>query len=184
MKPLDLNCPICKKDTDFENTTLNYSGIKEYYKINENSLTLKKIKEDKMDWFCLECLGRENILIANWKKQNLRGYLCFEWIPIIYYRPTLINCKICKNAFNFSAQEQKVWYEEYKIFTDVKPKLCLPCRRKSKVIKKINEELSPLLKEVTTKPTKEKLVRISELYIELGNKRKAGIYLAKLKSFF
>jgi len=105
-------------------------------------------------------------------------------MPIIYYCSTLINCKICKNRFNFSAEEQKVWYEEYKIFTDVKPKLCLPYRRKSKVIKKINEELAPLLKAVKTEPTKEKLVRISELYIELGNKRKVGMYLAKLKSLF
>jgi|GEM_PF-4575694 len=77
MKHIALNCPICKKEIDFENTTLHHSSIQEYYKINENSINLEKIKEDKMDWFCLECLSRENILIANWKEQTLRGYFMF-----------------------------------------------------------------------------------------------------------
>lgn len=182
MELLNINCPLCKKDTTFENSTLSLPQVKDYYKIKRTSLPIKKIRNGEIEWCCLDCKEQENIIIANWKNQTTKGYLSAEWQAILYYKAKSINCKNCNKAFIFSAEEQQKWYEEYKIFTDVSPKQCLACRRNARFVKNINKELSPLLKETAINPSKEKLIRISELYLALGNKRKAGIYLAQLRT--
>ncbi len=178
-----LICPHCQQETPPKNSSLNDVRIQKHYRFKVDVLSSEQIKNDKIKWYCNDCMTSKKIIIANWKQQNTRGYLAFEWMPILYYVPRQICCKFCKTDFKFPAKAQQQWYEDYQILTDVSPKLCYPCRQKTRFIKSVNEELAPLLKVVKTNPNKAAFKRISELYLALGNTQKAAQYLARSKQF-
>jgi len=177
-------CPNCQKQTAFKDSSLTDPRIQKYYEIKDQKWPLEASNNRKVQWYCKDCLQNQNIHIANWEKQELYGYLCFKWMPILYYQSKIKNCKMCHQDFTFSAAEQQTWYEEYRIYTDITaPKMCYSCRKKAKFIKSINEELQPLLQSAKIEPTKAKFQRIADLYLKLENPQKAGMYLAKAKQF-
>ena len=53
----------------------------------------------------------------------------FTVVPRYWYIDAAMRCERCGLDFRFSAQEQKVWYEDYRRWIDAFPKLCTPCRR-------------------------------------------------------
>ena len=53
----------------------------------------------------------------------------FSTFPRYWYIDAEMRCERCGLDFCFSAEEQKVWYEEYRRWIDAFPKLCAACRR-------------------------------------------------------
>jgi len=49
--------------------------------------------------------------------------------PRHWYVDTIFPCDCCGGDFAFTANEQRVWYEEYGFWVDAFPKHCLGCRR-------------------------------------------------------
>lgn len=49
--------------------------------------------------------------------------------PRYWYLDASFACPRCEGEFSFSAEEQRVWYEEYGFWVDAVPRHCLPCRK-------------------------------------------------------
>lgn len=49
-----------------------------------------------------------------------------------FYITTLHTCRSCGVEFRFSAEEQKLWFEELGFFIDAYPGCCLPCRKEAR----------------------------------------------------
>lgn len=60
---------------------------------------------------------------ANPEKQN------YTVVPESAYCSMKLRCERCKEEFWFSANEQKVWYEEWVFWVDSVPKNCARCRK-------------------------------------------------------
>jgi hypothetical protein len=167
-----LTCNLCLENVPIEKTSHASNSVKAY---------LQKYKTASV--YCQNCMEKHHILVANWKKQNyLKGYLMC-WSPILYYQDYTKHCKVCETDFVFSASEQKFWYETAQIFTDASPKMCKTCRQDARLKNPIHEQLKTLLPQAEANPTKAILLEISQLYSELGNKTKAGIFLQKAQKY-
>lgn len=60
---------------------------------------------------------------ANSAKQN------YSVVPESVYYSMKLECERCGEEFWFSANEQRVWYEEWGFWIDSVPKQCAGCRR-------------------------------------------------------
>ena len=60
--------------------------------------------------------------------------------PRYWYIDASFRCTGCDAEFDFSASEQKTWYEEYGFWVDAIPKHCLPCRKKLRLRKILRQE--------------------------------------------
>jgi hypothetical protein len=101
----------------------------------------------------------------------------------LYYQDTVHICKACQNNFVFSASEKQFWYEKINIYTDISPKMCVTCRKEARFKRQLTIQLQGLLMQVIKAPSKAVAIEISRLYLELGNKAKAGIYIQKSKNY-
>lgn len=157
---------------------------KEKYKVKDTSWYKSGLEKLKHEPICKNCMEKYNILVADWEKQNTtNGYLCFPWHHIYYYQDWEKTCKSCHQKFIFSAQEQKFWYEEARIYTDVSPKMCLSCRKKSRELSPASEQIQKLLIQAEKEPSLQVFERLSKLYSGIDNKQKAGVYAAKAKRY-
>lgn len=49
--------------------------------------------------------------------------------PRYWYLDAVFRCDRCGSEFEFTAAEQRLWYEEYGFWVDSRPKHCLACAR-------------------------------------------------------
>lgn len=178
-------CEICQKSIALTESSLYLSCVRKFLAMVEKQskeLSPHATRERQHAMIpiqCEQCMKERNTIPANRSKQNIHGYLCYARDNILYYQDKTLHCKSCKKDFLFSASEQKYWYEEAQIFTDVQPKFCAPCRKKNRQQTAINKKLMSLTQKETL--TKDDIEQIVEIYTQLWNKTQAGIYKAKLK---
>ena len=60
--------------------------------------------------------------------------------PRYWYLAAHFRCERCDAEFEFSAAEQRVWYEEYGFWVDAFPKHCLACRHALRTLKAVRQE--------------------------------------------
>lgn len=119
--------------------------------------------------FFIDCLwlGFDAAVRADITKQN------YSVIPRYWYVPASFRCRDCGKTFTFSVQEQRVWFEEYRLLADASPVCCLPCRRKKQDIKRLKQEYD---REITAAlaskevQTKSHLIELIDLLLEAGPK--------------
>ena len=89
-------------------------------------------------------LGRDfsTAVRANTDRQNCS--IC----PRYWYVDAIFPCERCGAKFTFSADEQRVWYEEYGFWIDSLPKHCLACRRDLRSLKATRQEYDRTVSEV------------------------------------
>ncbi|MFO0951208.1 MAG: zinc-ribbon domain containing protein [Isosphaeraceae bacterium] len=68
-------------------------------------------------------VDESNCVPADPEKQH------YTVIPESAYCSMRLRCGQCGQEFWFSANEQRVWYEEWGFWIDSVPKNCAPCRR-------------------------------------------------------
>ena len=135
-----------------------------------------KAYPDFYQWACDDCINSENAILANPKKQHYS----VEGPPYLAYYDVQRKCRRCDEDFLFSKEEQRFWYEELEFSIYSKPVHCKPCNKIVKASKNLNTELSDLLKE--GKPSsKEQLLRIADIYNEMGKEVKMRTYLNAAK---
>lgn len=127
-----------------------------------------------MRWACDDCLRDKVALPAVIQRQNLSP--CHPE-PNVAYFDEIKQCKICKQTFLFSKEEQRHWYEELKFRSWSKCITCKSCRKSRRYINSRNAALSKLIPEFEAGKISH-LDRIVELYTELGNKEAAKRILA------
>lgn len=119
------------------------------------------------NWACDGCLQSGKAAKANFNKLSNRGYD----LPFFAYYLKERTCRDCHIDFDFTIKEQKFWYEEQKIETDVIPVRCASCRKARR--KKIAS--NNRIMELTAIPNKtiDHLKELAELYRIIGSERKA-----------
>jgi Probable zinc-ribbon domain len=60
--------------------------------------------------------------------------------PRYWYVDITFPCERCGAEFTFSAEEQRVWYEDYGFWIDSLPTHCLDCRGKLRELKAVRQE--------------------------------------------
>ena len=112
--------------------------------------------------------------------------------PRYWYVDTTFACDRCDGEFTFSAEEQRIWYEEYGFWIDSLPKHCLECRRELRELKAARREYDRNLEEAlnsTDPELKRRLARVIDELYELGgelplrineNRRRLARQLSKL----
>jgi hypothetical protein len=60
--------------------------------------------------------------------------------PRYWYVDAVFRCARCGSEFPFTAEEQRVWYEEYGFWVDAFPKRCVVCRRDLRRLKDLRRE--------------------------------------------
>jgi Probable zinc-ribbon domain len=71
---------------------------------------------------------------ADFERQNCS--IC----PRYWYVDATFPCERCGAKFTFSAEEQRVWYEDYGFWIDSLPTHCLDCRRQLRELKGVRQE--------------------------------------------
>ena len=158
-------CPCCKKSIEQSQTKKTNAANLGFIPFFQN-------------WACDRCIKDGKALLAEPKKQFYQ--FTYPWdhaIPFLAYYDIHFTCKACKEPFLFSKSEQQYWYEKLQFVVYSKPQHCKECRKEIRTAKNLNTELSNLLKE--GKPTdKKSLLRIAEIYKEMGKPEKMKAYLA------
>ena len=78
---------------------------------------------------------------ANISKQYYSVY------PREWYVDATFICKDCNSEFDWSASEQKIWFEEYQFWIDSCPTHCVECRKEKRKLKMIRQEYNKLVAE-------------------------------------
>ncbi len=128
-------------------------------------------------WACDDCINGGKAILANPEKQYFTfTHPMYTANPYLSYFDKGFTCKNCNDKFTFSKEEQKYWYEELSFVVYSKPIACGKCRKEGRVVKNLNKELSELLQEGEPEE-KSTLIRISEIYKEMGKTEKMKKYL-------
>jgi hypothetical protein len=64
----------------------------------------------------------------------------FSVCPRHWYIDATFHCPRCGNNFRFTADEQRVWYEELGFFVDSRAKHCVDCRRELRNLNSLRQE--------------------------------------------
>lgn len=170
-----IKCPCCKTKVEKKKLKLisslipieGYQSETDHSHLESFMITVSKYP-NMYQWACDECIKTKEAILGNPKKQNYRFKDPMEtWHPFFAYYDKRYTCEICKEKTVFTKEEQKYWYEKLSFIVYSKPISCKNCRKEIRATRNMNTELSELLKEGTPKE-KSKLLRISEIYKEMG----------------
>jgi Probable zinc-ribbon domain len=76
----------------------------------------------------------DSAIRADTSRQN------FSVAPRHWYVDVASRCDRCREVFDFTAAEQKAWYEEFGFYVDSFPKHCGACRRQRRRLKSLRQE--------------------------------------------
>jgi len=85
------------------------------------------------------CVNWNDCVRASPEDQN------YTVIPVSAHIGVIIHCRKCGIDFDFSANEQRVWYEKYRFWIDSVPVECAKCRAKRRHVVELNARLSTAL---------------------------------------
>ena len=68
--------------------------------------------------------------------------------PRHWYVDAVMKCESCRTEFEFTANEQKHWYEELGFYVDSYAKNCIECRRTHRNQKALRQEYDTRIKSV------------------------------------
>ena len=79
-------------------------------------------------------LNCDSAIRADTSKQD------FTIFPRDWYIDATFRCTRCHEEFDFTAAEQRVWYEDYRFYVDTVPRQCIGCRRELRKLKHLRQE--------------------------------------------
>ena len=99
--------------------------------------------------------------------------------PGYWYVDATFACERCAEEFTFTAEEQRVWYEEYRFWVDSIPKLCLTCRRDARHAKVLRQEYDRRIADVLERgdlENRKRLAAIIDRLCEFGEALPARVH--------
>lgn len=172
-----LTCPGCNGDV-YDSNLRQTLGRKIWLWGTMTSVGRDDLKHGTFQWACDDCLNSGRALIGN---PGAQLYCDFD--PYLAYVDEEKVCETCDAQYVFRKEEQKYWYETLRFWVQSKPKHCPKCRQEIREEKKLNNELSELLKE-KEKLSIQDMERLSEIYEEISKPEKSRYYknlIEKLK---
>lgn len=130
----------------------------------------------QLQWACIQCLQQERACAAKPWVQTF----C-DFMPYFAYFDRAMICKDCGERFVFSAREQQHWYETLHFWVQSQPTRCATCRRRRRQEKQAQAELQTELDRQDSNDA-EHLLRIAELYRQIGSSAKAREYLGRARN--
>jgi gamma-glutamyl-gamma-aminobutyrate hydrolase PuuD len=90
-------------------------------------------------------INRSDVLPGQSGAQN------YTVVGIQWHIGVILRCKKCRKTFEFTAEEQRHWYEKLRFWADSVPVECFECRGASRTIVNFHKRLSKVLatKEMT-----------------------------------
>ena len=91
--------------------------------------------------------------------------------PRYWYVDADFLCERCGAEFRFTADEQRVWYEDYRFWIDSLPRHCLACRQELRSLKAARQEYDRTVAQVLEHgdlASKQRLAEIIDQLYELG----------------
>ncbi|MEZ4777646.1 MAG: zinc-ribbon domain containing protein [Bacteroidia bacterium] len=183
---INLTCPCCHGKVKEKQLTkmlslFPFNGLTLPTGLPRSKGLMETLSRNPSIWACDDCFASGKALLGNPDKQ----YYTFQspWdfgFPYLMYINKSLTCETCREHFTFSKEEQLYWYEELQFVVYSKPKNCINCRKQLRYQKSLNTELSAALQN--GEPTDpEILLRIAEIYQEMGNTEKMKAYLTAAK---
>jgi hypothetical protein len=99
--------------------------------------------------------------------------------PRYWYVDAIFRCSRCDREFAFTADEQRVWYEELGFWIDSLPKQCPACRRDLRDLKATRQEYDRRVEQALASgdpELEEHLARVIDRLYELGGELPARIH--------
>ncbi len=128
-----------------------------------------------LSWACEACIKAGRALEA---KPWLQSYGYNS--PQFAYLDEVKTCSDCGNEFVFAATEQAFWYETLEFLIYSKPKQCVSCRHKRRIIKQANLEIGEMLGSF--EGSIPELLQLADLYEKMGNLAKSLEFLRRAKN--
>jgi Probable zinc-ribbon domain len=128
-----------------------------------------------LTWACEACIKAGRALEAKpWVQAY--GYNS----PQFAYVDEVKTCSDCGNEFVFAATEQAFWYETLEFLIYSRPKQCVSCRHKRRVVKQASLEVAEVLGSF--EGSIPELLQLADLYEKMGNLPKALEFLRRAKN--
>jgi hypothetical protein len=130
-------------------------------------------------------LDYDTAVRAGTEKQNCS--IC----PRYWYVDAFFRCERCAAEFDFSAAEQRAWYEEYGFWVDSLPRHCPACRQHLRDLKAVRQEYDRTATHVLRQgdlESRKRLAAVIDQLCELGgelpprineNRRRLANHLAR-----
>jgi hypothetical protein len=87
--------------------------------------------------------------------------------PRYWYVDVIFACQRCGGEFPFTANEQRVWYEEYQFWVDSVPKHCFACRHDLRNLKAARREYDQTVAQVLEHGDPESRKRLADVIDQL-----------------
>lgn len=98
--------------------------------------------------------------------------------PRYWYVDAEFACARCGRRFLFSANEQRVWFEDYGFWVDSLPRHCFDCRRDLRVLKRVRQEYDRDIEQAlggADLARKQRLAAVIDQLYEMGGELPARV---------
>ncbi len=140
---------------------------------------LYMVRTRQIRWACRGCIEAGRAILA---KPELQVRFDGVYCPV--YVDLSLTCAECGGEFVNTAEEQRVWYEEYRLRMTAGPGVpyrCLPCRRKKQARRRALHTLQARLKDYDPLLADD-LREIAALYDAIGATEKAALFERRAKN--
>jgi hypothetical protein len=171
------HCPLCGEMRALADTCIPSRSFLAYCKAcwgtlpDTSDVVIWNTK--RRDWACAVCIQAGRAIVAKYHLQQ-----SVDAFPpaLAVYRDQERNCKACGKTYTFSAEEQRMWYEEWCIPLEAEPKACLVCRKARRQSREVSLALQALKLRAKTEQSLEAMQALASFYRTHGKPTKADYW--------
>ena len=129
--------------------------------------------ERRRDWACAICIRSGRAIVANFRLQT-----SLDAFPpaMVVYRDAVRKCADCQQDYVFSAQEQQLWYEEWRIPMEAEPRACTDCRKKRRQAREVSLAVQALQHRAKKAQSLEAMLALVSFYKAHDNPTKVDYW--------
>jgi hypothetical protein len=146
---------------------------------SQERLAWAEVSHREIRWACRGCIDAGRAILAQPDKQvRFDGAYCPVYVDLT------LTCAECGDDFDNTAEEQRVWYEEYRLRMTVGPGApcrCLPCRRLKRDRRRALHILQARLQDYDPLLASD-LSEIAQRYDVIGATDKAALFRRRAKN--
>jgi hypothetical protein len=145
----------------------------------ERDWLLRWARDGRIRWACQGCIDAGRAILADPNRQ-----VRFDDVYCPVYRDLSLTCADCGADFVNTAEEQRVWYEEYRMRMTAGPgipRLCRSCRYDKRQRRRAMHALQARLRDYDPLRVDD-LLEIAALYEAVGAADKAALFRRRAKN--
>ncbi|MBK9451195.1 MAG: zinc-ribbon domain containing protein [Bacteroidetes bacterium] len=159
------HCPLCGEHRALADTCLGSRSFEAYHKAcwgrKPDVANVELWNERWRDWACTICIQAGRAIVANYRLQT-----SLDAFPpaMVVYRDAVRKCADCRQDYVFTAQEQRLWYEEWRIPMEAEPRACTECRKKRRQGREVSIAVQALKDRAKTAQSLEAMQALVSFY--------------------